>query len=165
MCAKLYQSCPTLCDSMDNSLQAPLSMGFSRHQYWSGLPFPAPGELPDPGIEPGSPSLQAGALTSELQGSWEPPRPEVKPVYPALASRFLTTGLPGKALRQFFDPIRWIHPALYLHSCNVVSRWLSTCCAVCIAKGQKPPKCLSVTYSQIKDGTFLQWKLLQLKIF
>ena len=37
--------------------QAPLSMGFSRQDYWSGLPFPSPGDLPDPGIEPGSPTL------------------------------------------------------------------------------------------------------------
>ena len=37
--------------------QAPPSMGFSRHEYWSGLPFPSPGDLPDPGIEPGSPAL------------------------------------------------------------------------------------------------------------
>ena len=45
--------------------QAPLSMGFFRQEYWSGLPFPSPGDLPDPGIEPGSPALQAAALTSE----------------------------------------------------------------------------------------------------
>ena len=45
--------------------QAPLSMGFSRQEYWSGLPFPSPGDLPDPGIEPGSPALQADALSSE----------------------------------------------------------------------------------------------------
>ena len=44
--------------------QAPPSMGFSRQEYWSGLPFPSPGDLPDPGIEPRSPSLQADALTS-----------------------------------------------------------------------------------------------------
>ena len=42
--------------------QAPLSMGFSRQECWSGLPFPSPGDLPDPGIEPGSPALQADAL-------------------------------------------------------------------------------------------------------
>ena len=41
--------------------QASLSMGFSRQEYWSGLPFPSPGDLPDPGIEPGSPALQADA--------------------------------------------------------------------------------------------------------
>jgi len=45
--------------------QAPLSMGFSRQEYWSGLPFPSPGDLSDPRIEPGSPALQADALLSE----------------------------------------------------------------------------------------------------
>ena len=43
--------------------QAPPSMGFSRQECWSGLPFPSPGDLPDPGIEPGSPTLQADALS------------------------------------------------------------------------------------------------------
>ena len=46
--------------------QAPPSMGFSRQEYWSGLPFPSPGDLPDPGIEPRSPALQADTLLSEL---------------------------------------------------------------------------------------------------
>ena len=45
--------------------QTPPSMGFSRQEYWSGLPFPSPGDLPDPGIEPRSPALQADPLTSE----------------------------------------------------------------------------------------------------
>ena len=48
--------------------QAPLSMGFSRQGYWSGLPFPSPGDVPDPGVEPGYPVLQADALQSELLG-------------------------------------------------------------------------------------------------
>ena len=43
-------------------------MGFSRQECWSGLPFPSPGDLPDPGIEPGSPTLQADALPSEPPG-------------------------------------------------------------------------------------------------
>ena len=47
--------------------QAPQSMEFSRQEYWSGLPFPPPGDLPNPGIEPGSPTLQADALPSETQ--------------------------------------------------------------------------------------------------
>ena len=51
------QSCPTLHDPMNCSLRAPPSMGFSRQEYWSGLPFPSPGELPNPGIKPRSPSL------------------------------------------------------------------------------------------------------------
>ena len=49
--------------------EAPLSMGFSRQEYWSGLPFLSPEDLPDPGIEPGSPALQAGSLPFEPQGS------------------------------------------------------------------------------------------------
>ena len=48
--------------------QAPPSMGFSRQEYWSGLPFPSPGDLPDPGIEPVSPAFPADALTSEPPG-------------------------------------------------------------------------------------------------
>ena len=48
--------------------QAPLPMEFSRQGYWSGLPFPFPGDLPHPGIELGSPPLQVDSLPSELQG-------------------------------------------------------------------------------------------------
>ena len=48
--------------------QAPPSMGFSRQEYWIGLPFPSPGDLPNPGIKPGSPAFQADALTSEPPG-------------------------------------------------------------------------------------------------
>ena len=44
--------------------QAPLTMGFSRQEYWSGLPFTFPGDLPDPGIEPRSPALRADSLPS-----------------------------------------------------------------------------------------------------
>ena len=69
--------------------QAPLSMGFSRQEYWSGLPFPSPGVgIPDPGIEPTSPALQVNSLPSE------PPR---KPVIPVrLSQRFslLCSGSP-----------------------------------------------------------------------
>ena len=48
--------------------KVPLSMGFSRQAYWSGLPFPSPQDLPDPGIKPMSPALQAGSLLTELGG-------------------------------------------------------------------------------------------------
>ena len=48
--------------------QAPPSLGFSRQEYWSGLLFPSPGDLPDPGIEPGSQALQADTLPSEPPG-------------------------------------------------------------------------------------------------
>ena len=49
--------------------QAPPSTEFSRQEYWSGLPFPSPGDLPNPGIEPGSHALQADALPSEPPGN------------------------------------------------------------------------------------------------
>ena len=51
--------------------QAPLSVGFPRQECWSGLPFPSPGDLPDPGIEPRPPALQADSL---------PPEPPGKPI-------------------------------------------------------------------------------------
>ena len=64
---EVTQSCLTLCNLMDCSLPGS-SMGFSRQEYWSGLPFLSPGDFPNPGIEPGSPALQADALTSEPPG-------------------------------------------------------------------------------------------------
>ena len=57
---KVAQPCPTLCDPMDDiAHQAPLSMGFSRQEYWSVLPCPPPGYLTDLGTEPRSPALQS----------------------------------------------------------------------------------------------------------
>ena len=53
--------------------QAPLSMGSCRQEYWSGLPFPSPGDLPNPGIKPRSPALQVDVLPSELLGKHPPP--------------------------------------------------------------------------------------------
>ena len=51
--------------------QTPLSTEFSRQEYWSGLPFPSPGDLPDPGIEPGSPTLQVDSLPTKPQNIYE----------------------------------------------------------------------------------------------
>ena len=62
------QLCLTLCSPVNHSPQAPLFMGFSRQECWSGLLFPSPGDLPNPGLEPGSPTLQADSLLSELSG-------------------------------------------------------------------------------------------------
>ena len=58
--------CPTLVTPWTVACQAPLSMGFSRQEYWSGSPFPSPGDLADPGIEPRSSALQADSLPTEL---------------------------------------------------------------------------------------------------
>ena len=68
-CVLLLQSCPPLCDPMDH--QAPLYMGFSRQEYWSGFLGPPPGDLPNPGIEPMSPALQAYSLWLNHLGSLE----------------------------------------------------------------------------------------------
>ena len=64
-CVPAAQSCPPLCNPWTVACQAPLSVGFPRHKYWSGLPCPSPRDLPDPGIEPGSPALKANSLLSE----------------------------------------------------------------------------------------------------
>ena len=70
MCVKLLQSCSTFCDPMD--CQAPLCMGLSRQEYWSGLPCPPPEDLPNPGIKPTSlmsPALAGGFFTTSA--TWE----------------------------------------------------------------------------------------------
>ena len=67
MCS-IAQSCPTLCNLWTVACQAPLSMQFSRQEYWSGLPVPTPGDLPNPGIEPvsfSSPALAGGFFTTK----------------------------------------------------------------------------------------------------
>ena len=64
---------PTLETSRTVACQTPLSMGFSRREYRRGLPFPSPGDLPDPGIEPTSPALAGGSLSLSHQGSPTPP--------------------------------------------------------------------------------------------
>ena len=62
--AKSLQSCPTLCDPIDGSQPVSPSLEFSRQEHWSGLPFPSPGDLPDPGIEPVSPALAGRYFTT-----------------------------------------------------------------------------------------------------
>ena len=62
------QSCPTLCDSWTVAHQAPLSMEFSRQEYWTGLPCPSLGDRPDPGIKFEAPALQTDSVPSEPPG-------------------------------------------------------------------------------------------------
>ena len=61
------KSCPILVTPWTVAYQAPLSVGLSRQEYLSDLPFPSPWDLPDPGIEPRSPALQADSFPTELQ--------------------------------------------------------------------------------------------------
>ena len=65
--------CPTLATPWTVACQTPLSMGFPRQAYWSGLPFPSSGDLPDPGIKPVSPALQAVSYIASGFFSTEPP--------------------------------------------------------------------------------------------
>ena len=62
------QSCPTFAIPWTVARQTPLPMEFSRQEYWSGLPFPSPGNFPNPGIKHGSPALQADSLPTEPPG-------------------------------------------------------------------------------------------------
>ena len=75
------KSCLTLCDPMDLAHQVPLSVGFSRQEYWSGLPFPSPGDLPHPGIKPESPAL-AGRFFRKT-------KPPGKPLYQEVGTHSL----------------------------------------------------------------------------
>ena len=61
--SEVTQSCLTLCNPMDCSLQGSSIHGVFQEEYWSGLPFASPGDLPDPGMEPGAPALQTDAFT------------------------------------------------------------------------------------------------------
>ena len=81
--------------------QVPLSMGFSRQGYWSSLPFPSPGDLPDPGIEPRSLALQADSLPTELPG---------KPQRTVRCLEFHTYLISFVAKRRFQDT--WLPQAL-----------------------------------------------------
>ena len=65
LCVKSFSHVRLFATPWTVAHQAPLSMGFSRQQLWNGLPFPSPGDLPDPGIEHGSSALQADSLPSE----------------------------------------------------------------------------------------------------
>ena len=95
--------------------QAPLSMEFSRPEYWSGLPFPPPGDFPTLGIEPGSPAVQADSLQSEPPGK---PRHKLNPSsYHLQASRVVSSE--GQAV--------WI----WFCHCVSLGRYPSTGCVIC----------------------------------
>ena len=86
-CVQLFATLGTV------ACQAPLSVGFSRQEYWSGLPRPPLSDLPNPGIEPRSPILQGDSLPSQPPGI---PSPGIEPTSSALAGGFFTAKPPGK---------------------------------------------------------------------
>ena len=97
--SEVTQSCLTLSDPMDCSLPGSSVPGFSRQEYWSGVPLPSPGDFPNPGIEPGSPALQVDSLPSEPPG---------KPVW--------TTTNCGKLFKEMrtSDHLTWLLRKLYV---------------------------------------------------
>ena len=98
--ACMLSSCPRLfVTAWTVAHQAPLSMGFSRQEYWSGLPFPPPENLPHPGIEPTFPALAGGFFTSEAPGMpLSPPTRDQTQGAWHWKGRVLTTGPPAKSL-------------------------------------------------------------------
>ena len=93
--------------------QAPLSMGFSRQEYWSGLPCPPLGDLPNPGIKPRSPTFQADSSPSEPPG---------KPKNTGVGSLSLLQGIfPTKESDQCLPHCRWI-----LYQLSYCNQWLVT---------------------------------------
>ena len=97
--------------------QAPLSMGFSRQEYWSGLPFPSPGDLPNPGIEPRFPALEADALTSE------PPE-----------TRFQ---IQKSEIEMKVSPVALLYHRLIIIFFNLSKRWQSKCKANLVIERKK----------------------------
>ena len=79
--SEVTQSCPALCDAWTVAHQAPLSMGLSRQEYWSGLPSPPPGDFPDPMIKPTSPVSPALQVDSLPLSHWGSPEKTLAPPY------------------------------------------------------------------------------------
>ena len=91
---------------MDCSLQGSSVHEISTQEYWSGLPFPSPGDLPHPGIEPGSPALQADALPSEPPG---------KPIYQAPSLDSIQFSSVAQSCPTLCDPMNSSTPGLPVH--------------------------------------------------
>ena len=99
--AKSLQSCPTLCDPKDGSPPgSSVQWALCRQEYWSGLPCPPPGDLPNPGIKPRSPALQADSSPSELPGK---PKNTTVGILSLLQGVFL-----GQESNQGLPHHRWI---------------------------------------------------------
>ena len=119
--------------------QASLSMGFSRQEYWSGLLFPSPGDLPDPGIKPGSPTLEADASTSEPPG-----KPTLMPTKKNPPRKKETTkqterlGLHQKACQDSNPGILLANTMIYKKKhvgTSLVVQWLRLCTVQCRGPG------------------------------
>ena len=97
--------------------QAPLSMGFSRQEYWSGLPFPSPGDLPIPGIYPRSPTLQADSLPSEPPGKASKVQRMAELCWGHEKGRWRKPGTQGSGALPSSHPVRSHIPSSYESCC------------------------------------------------
>ena len=112
------KSCPTLATPWTIACQVPLSMGFSRREYWSGLPFSSPGDLPNPGTESGYPALQADSFVPVcFRWTYTPSRPSLGPPPTCCHSRVMPVGLLGSCPRDGLVPL------LVPLSMEQVTRW------------------------------------------
>ena len=118
LCA--FQSCPTLCNPMNCNPPGSCLWEFPKQEYWSGLLFPSPGDFPDSGIEPGSPTLQADSLPSEPSPAQAHTRCSENISADALTDRNLmkdkvtTTCFPNKSLKELFKDYFCRNNALFL---------------------------------------------------
>ena len=124
--AKSLQSCPTLCDPVDCSSQAPLSMGFSRQEHWSGLPCPSPGDLPDPGIEPESLRSPASAgRVFTTSATWEAPKHVDGCMY-------IDTYVHIDAFYVYVCMCTFI--CIFMYTCMHICIYLCLCVHICVCK-------------------------------
>ena len=133
-CSCVANFCPALWDPMNCSPQAPLSTGFSRQEYWSELPFPSPGDLPDPGTEPATPALAGEFFTTESSG---------KPIWKKKKNYlFAVLGLRGST----WDLVPWPGKSqdTGLFKSNLENMFLHTLvhsCLFAMTKWWKKPRC------------------------
>ena len=111
-CAQLLSPVRLFATLWTAARQAPVSMGFSRREHWSGLPCPPPGDLPNPGIEPRSPALQVDSLPTELPG-----KPRYRYQFSSVAQSCLTLCDPMNTGRHTRppcpSPTPGVHPNPY----------------------------------------------------
>ena len=134
--------------------QAPLSIEFSKQEYQSGLPFPSPGNLPDPGIKPRSPALQADSLPTELQG-----KPKVVCLWlwngrPSRVLNYLGRGLVTHPVWFFCDPVECSPPGSSVHGISQarILEWVITS----FSRGSSPPR--DQTWISCLAGSLLHFR-------
>ena len=101
-CCLVTKSCLTLVTPWTVANQAPLSIQFPRQEYWSGLPFPSPGDLPDPGGKPASPAMAGGFFTAEPPG-----KPSLYYIQPVEASFWCGSLVPNRKLNKWVLDFRF----------------------------------------------------------